>query len=255
MLIQSAYTDERLSASRLEIARHTSIASLAYQTAKPSLHVTLNPADPLFNERLDLYNSTGCEVVPLLRSEWKLYKEDWNLPEGRKIVSRMDDDDVIARDYCKELQAAAPEAGEWNLVFPVGYVWWRSTAFLLEHLGIQFVTLVTDQQTDPHQEGHWKYHQNWQTKIVSSQPSWIWVRHGDASTSTLPKYRTSKLKGIDAKRIPINLRAIERAIAPTGIASGSYQQHQQQGILRSVLKQNHIHAGTAIPKGFEEVTA
>jgi len=55
--------------------------------------------------------------------------------------------------------------------------------------------------------------------------------------------------------VPINLRAIDRAIAPAGIASGNYREHQQQDILRSVLKQNHIHAGTAIPKGFEEVTA
>jgi hypothetical protein len=255
MIIQAAYTDERLSASRLEIARHTSIASLAYQTAKPAIHIAVNPDDPHLQARLEAFRATGCEVKPLYRSEWKLYKENWELPEGRKIVSRMDDDDVICRDYCKELQTAAPESGEWNLSFPVGYVWWHSTAYKLEHMGIQFVTLVTDQMADPHQEGHWKYHQEWQTKIVSSEPSWIWVRHGDASTSTLPKYRTKKLKGIDSHRVPINLRAIDRAIAPAGIASGNYREHQQQDILRSVLKQNHIHAGTAIPKGFEEVTA
>lgn len=253
MIVQSAYTDERLSASRLEISRHTCIASLAYQSAKPVVHVAVHPDDPHLNMRLDAFRSTGCKIRPLFRNEWKLYKENWELPEGRKIVSRMDDDDVIARDYCKEIQAAAPESGEWNLAFPVGYVWWHSTAYRLEHMGIQFVTLVTDQQTDPHQEGHWKYHKEWQTKIVSSQPSWIWVRHGDASTSTLPRYRTKKLKGIDAQRVPINLRAIDRAIAPTGVASGSYQEHQRQDILRSVLKQNNIHAGTAIPRGFEEV--
>jgi len=252
MIIQSAYTDEKLSRSRLEIARHTCIPSLAYQTAKPVIHVAVNPDDPNLTERLDVYRSTGCEVKPLYRNEWKLYKENWELPEGRKIVSRMDDDDVIARSYCQEIQAAAPESGEWNLAFPVGYVWWRSTAFRLEHMGIQFVTLVTDKNTDPHQEGHWKYHETWQTKIVSSAPSWIWVRHGDASTSTLPKYRTKKLKGIDAQRVPINLRAIDRAIAPTGTASGSYREHQNQNVLRSVLKQNSIHAGTAIPKGLEE---
>lgn len=253
MIIQSAYTDGKLSRSRLEITKHTSVASLAYQTVKPVIHIAVHPADPNLSERLDAYASTGCEVKPLYRSEWKLYKENWELPEGRKIVSRMDDDDVIARNYCQEIQLAAPESGEWNLAFPVGYVWWRSTAFRLEHMGIQFVTLVTDQNTDPHQEGHWKYHETWQTKIVSSAPSWIWVRHGDASTSTLPKYRTKKLKGIDAQRVPINLRAIDRAIEPTGTASGNYHEHRNQDILRSVLKQNSIHAGVAIPKGLEEV--
>jgi hypothetical protein len=118
-------------------------------------------------------------------------------------------------------------------------------------MGNQFVSLVTDEQTDPHQEGHWKYHTTWQTKIVSSQPSWIWVRHGAASTSTLKKYRTKKLKGIDAIRIPINLRAIDRAIQPLGAASGNYHEHQNRDILRTVLHENAIHAGVAIPKGFE----
>jgi hypothetical protein len=251
MIIQAAYTDAGLSASRLEIARHTSVPSLAFQTVKPIIHIAVNPADPYLTDRLQAYRSTGCEVVPLYRTEWKLYKEDWELPVGRKIVSRMDDDDVICRDYCKELRAAAPESGEWNLAFPVGYVWWRNTAYRLEHMGNQFVTLVTDQQTDPHQEGHWLYHKTWQTKIVNSLPSWIWVRHGAASTSTLAKYRTKKLKGIDAHRIPINLRAIQRVIEPTGPASGSYETHQNQDILRQVIEQNHINAGTQIPKGLE----
>jgi hypothetical protein len=107
--------------------------------------------------------------------------------------------------------------------------------------------------TDPHQEGHWKYHETWKTKIVSSAPSWIWVRHGDASTSTLSKYRTTKLRGIDAKRIPINLRAIERAIVPLGQASGSYKEHENQSLLREVFQENAIHAGTKIPRGYEQV--
>lgn len=247
MLIQSAYDDGELSASRLEIARQTSIPALEYQSRKPVVHITVNPSDPHLLERLKAFESTGCQIVPLLRDSWKLYKENWELPAGRKIVSRMDDDDVIARDYCKEIKAAAPESGEWNLIFPRGYVWWRSTAYLLEHPGIQFVTLVTDEQTDPHQDGHWKYHKTWQTKIVSSAPSWIWVRHGAASTSTLKRYRRNKLKGIDAARIPINLRAIDRAINPTGKASGNYVEHKNQDLLRSVLTESHVAVGAKLP--------
>jgi hypothetical protein len=251
MLIQSAYSDADRSASRLEIARHTSIPSLEFQSAKPTIHITLNPSDPHLQERLEAYQSTGCDVVPLYRDTWRLYKEDWELPEGRKIVSRMDDDDVIAKDYCREIQAAAPESGEWNLIFPVGYVWWRSTAYKLEHPGIQFVTLVTDKQTDPHQEGHWNYHKTWATKIVTSQPSWIWVRHGAASTSTLKRYRRNKLKGIDSQRIPINLRAIERAIQPVGKASGNYVEHENQELLRQVLTESHVTTGAKLPAWME----
>jgi len=251
MIIQSAYPDERLSTSRLEIAKHTSVASLAYQSVKPVVHIAVHPDDPNLSARLELFRSTGCEIKPLFRPEWKLYKENWELPQGRKIVSRMDDDDVICRDYCRELQESAPSTGEWNLMFPVGYVFWNSTCYRLEHMGNQFVSLVTDRNTDPHQEGHWTYHKTWQTKIVSSSPSWIWVRHGATATSTLAKYRTTKLRGIDANRTPINLRAIERAIAPAGKASGNYREHRNREILRSVLHANHEHAGTRVPRGFE----
>jgi len=251
MIVQAAYSDARLSELRLNIARHTSIPSLAFQMVRPTVHIAVNPNDPHLQARLEAYRSTGCVVVPLFRTEWKLYKEDWQLPDGRKIVSRMDDDDVICSSYCREIRNAVPESGEWNMMFPVGYVWWRNTAYLLDKPGIQFVTLVTDKQTDPHQEGHWKYHEAWPTKVVSRLPSWIWVRHGAASTSTLSRYRTRKLKGIDAKRIPINLRAIQRAIEPTGLASGTYEQHQNQATLRHVLQQNQIHTGTNIPRGLE----
>lgn len=246
MIVQSAYTDERLSKSRLEIARHTAIASLAYQSVKPVIHIAVHPDDPYLSDRLEAFRSTGCEVKPLFRSEWKLYRENWELPDGRKIVSRMDDDDVICQEYCERTRAAAPESGEWNLIWPNGYVFWRETCFLLHHPGIQFVSLVTDHDKDPHQEQHWQYHKLWPTRVVSNAVGWIWVRHGDAATSTLPRYRKVKNGGIDAKRIPINLRAILRAIADSGTASGNYREHRNQQLLKHVLQQNEQHASRRI---------
>ena len=242
MIIQSAYTDRRLSERRLEISRHTSIPSLRYQSEKPVVHIAVNPADPFLSERLEAFRSTGCEVVPLYRPDWKLYRENWELQDGRKIVSRMDDDDVICAEYCQQTRAQAPESGEWNLIWPNGYVFWRETCFQLHHPGIQFVTLVTDHDHDPHQEQHWQYHKLWSTKVVSSAVGWIWVRHGDAATSTLPRYRRLKKGGIDAKRIPINLRAILRAIADSGQASGNYTEHRNQQLLRHVITENERHA-------------
>jgi hypothetical protein len=245
MIIQAAYTDRRLSERRLEISRHTAIPSLAYQTVKPVIHIAVNPDDPFLAERLDAFRSTGCEVKPLYRPNWKLYRENWELPEGRKIVSRMDDDDVICKEYCQRTREAAPESGEWNLIWPNGYVFWRETCYLLHHPGIQFVTLVTDHDKDPHQEQHWGYHKRWQTKVVSNAVGWIWVRHGDAASSTLPRYRRVKQGGIDAKRIPINLRAILRAIADSGTASGNYTEHRNPALLAHVLQQNKRHEPTA----------
>lgn len=243
-IIQSAYTDDRLSRQRLEISRHTVVPSLAFQTRKPVVHIAVNPDDPHLQERLDLFNTSGCEVIPLMRPSWKLYKEDWELPEGRKIVSRIDDDDVWAKDYCERTVAAAPAEGEHYLSWPRGYVFWRQNIYLLDHPGIQFVTLVTDKMCDPHQEQHWQYPKTWNTIRVSRSPGWVWVRHGDAATSTLPRYRqpSKHLRGIDSTRIPINLRAIIRAIEPSGLASGNYAEKKDMDTTRWVLQENKRNA-------------
>lgn len=242
MLIQSAYSDPDLSARRLEIARHTCIPSLASQTLKPVLHVAMHEQDPLWQDRVNAFLSTGCEVRILLRKSWRLYRENWEIPDGRRIVSRMDDDDVIPFDFCSRTAAAAPESGDHLLLWPVGYVWWRETAYRLRHNGNQFVTLVTDRNTDPHQENHWEYHKRWSTVVVSQEPGWMWVRHGDAATSTLHRYRRHPLRGIDAGRFRINLRAIVRAIAASGQASGDYAEHGNSETLKYVLQENEKHA-------------
>lgn len=237
IVIQAAYSDPGLSRRRLEIMRHTCIPSLAFQTRKPVVHIAVNPNDPCAEERLDLVRATGCEVYPVFRTGWKLYGENWELPEGRKVVSRMDDDDVLAKDFCERTFRAAPASGEHALIWPVGYVFWRETCYLLNHTGNQFVSIVTDRQTDPHAERHWMYCKRWSTVVVSKDCGWIWVRHGDSATSTLKRYRTKPLRGIDSKRIPINLRAILRAISDSGKASGNYAEHRNRGILGYVLQE------------------
>lgn len=226
MLIQASYSDADLSARRLAIAMHTSIPSLAYQTRKPVIHLCSNPNDPHASARADAFRATGCEVKVIERPDWKLYGEDWELPAGRKLVSRMDDDDVICKEFCEATYAAAPDFGEQALIWPNGYVFWREQIFQMAHPGNQFVSIVTDKQADPHQMRHHMYAKTWKTKVVRHNVGWIWVRHGDAATSTIHKYRKRRVGRIDSKRIPINLRAIIRAIADSGTASGSYAEHR-----------------------------
>ena len=241
MIIQSTYDSERLPRRRLEIAEHTSIVSLRYQTRKPIVQLTVHNNDPLKAERIALFESTGCEVNVLMRDGWKLYCEDWELPQGRKVVSRMDDDDIVAIDFCAATHAAAPPTGEMILIWPNGYVFWRQMIFALNHKGIQFVSMVTDEMKDPHQEQHWGYHRKYPTRNVSYEKGWIWVRHGDAATSTLPRYRTKHLQRIDITRCPVNLRAIVRATEESGLPSGNYTEHANQKVLRHVIAENEKH--------------
>lgn len=226
MLIQAAYAEEPLSRTRLAISRETVIPSLAAQTTKPTIHLQLNNHDPLLQDRLDAFRATGCEVVPLFRREWKLYRENWELPAGRKIVSRCDDDDALPTDFCQRTAAAAPRTGDHALIWPRGYVYWRDTVYSLVHPESQFVTLVTDGPQDPHQFPHQEYTKRYSTVVVSLSPGWIWVRHGAAHTPTLQRYRQKELRGIDSSRFAVNLRSISRTVADAGPQYGTYRQHR-----------------------------
>jgi predicted O-methyltransferase YrrM len=228
IIIQAVYTDHSLSARRLAISRHTSKPSLAYQTRKPVIVLCQHPDDPHAQERLQMYTETGCEVQQVWRTEWKLYGEDYELPAGRKVVSRMDDDDVIAIDFCERTYNAGCKAANGTaLIWPQGMTYWRHQAYDWKYPGNQFVSIVTAENRSPHDMQHHKF-LNWPFVVVSHEVGWIWVRHGDAHTPTLEKYRPRRLNRIDTNRTPVNMRAISRAIEPSGQAAATYAEHQRR---------------------------
>jgi predicted O-methyltransferase YrrM len=227
IIIQAVYTDPALSARRLAISQHTSKPSLAYQTRKPVIVLSQHPDDPHAQERLQMYTETGCEVQQVWRREWKLYGEDYELPAGRKVVSRMDDDDVISTDFCERTYNAGCKAANGTaLIWPQGMTYWRHQAYSWKYPGNQFVSIVTAENRSPHDMQHHKF-LNWPFVVVSHEVGWIWVRHGDAHTPTLGKYRPTRLNRIDISRTPVNMRAISRAIEPSGQAAGSYAEHRR----------------------------
>lgn len=237
LVIQAVYTDATLSKRRLEISEHTLRPSLAYQTRKPTIHIAQHHNDPHKGERLDLLQATGCEVVPLERTEWRLYGEDYHLPEGRKVVSRCDDDDVLAVDFCERTYSAGvAQPGETALIWPHGMTFWRGRAYAVSHRGNQFVSIVTDRDISPHAMKHHRFSREWRTVVVSEQVGWIWIRHGSAHTPTLGRYRPRPLNRIDSTRTPVNMRAIQRALEPSGKAPGSYDEQAAQRMARGPLK-------------------
>lgn len=226
MLIQSSYTDYELSRRRLNICRETCIPSLRYQTRKPTVHVAINPNDPLLDQRLSAFESTGCRIVPIWEP-WKLYGMNWSLPDGVKLISRMDDDDVVTPDFCKQTWMMATRCNpESALVWPTGYLLWRGSPYKMVHRGNQFVSLLSKNH-DPHQKGHWIYARSWPTFTVSQLPGWVWVRHGDSVSSTLAKYRKTKVQRIHPQLFPINWRSVERSIQESGLPSGDYKEHKR----------------------------
>ena len=233
MIIQAVYTDARLSERRLAISQHTLRPSLAYQTRKPTIHLAQHPADPHAVARAEMLRGAGCDVREIWRDKWRLYGENYDLPAGRKVVSRCDDDDVLAVDFCERTYKAAPATGEHALTWPVGMTFWRNRAYHWEHPGNQFVSIVTDHNKSPHDMAHRKFAQQWHTIVVSREVGWIWIRHGDTETPTLDKYRPKPLNRINTDRTPINMRAVVRALAPSGDNAGSYAEHAEKRKPRS----------------------
>jgi hypothetical protein len=228
ILVQSAHSDLRLSQQRLAITQTTVIPALASQTRKPIVRLMIHESDPLLTERLEAFRSTGCEIQPVpINGEFRLNGNDWKLPSGRKVISRVDDDDSLCKEFCETIYAASEGRHEICLLWPRGYVFWRDNLYILNHPRNQFPTLVTETQETPHDKPHVWYHDNWKCETVATWLGWIWIRHGIAMSSTRRKYRPVKVRGIQADRFAINLRAVARAIAPCGLPSASYAEHRE----------------------------
>ena len=225
LCIMSHYTDPVLSLRRLEISRATLLPSLAAQTRKPFLHIVVSQHDPYLQERLAAYAETGCDRLFLYRDTWRLYGEDWRIPEGHCIIGRCDDDDILRADFCAVTYHCGMVHKERAIIWPVGLVYWRGQVFRWHHPGNQFLTLSTSRGIDPHHKAHAVIQKQWRSVRASNEPGTIWIRHGDAETSTLAKYRKAAASPADIAAFGVDLAAIDAAIAPSGQASADYNEH------------------------------
>ena len=235
LIVQAVYTDPKLSQRRLNITKHTLAPALQSQIHKPTIHLAQHPDDPNALERASLLENTGCVTLPIWRDSWKLHREDYEIPKGKCLVSRCDDDDSLSRDFFSLTYAVADKQDSaCALIWPNGYVLWRSKGYKLHHPGNQFVSLLTYSGDSPHDLVHTEYPKQWRTVTVSNDTGWIWIRHGDAHSSTLPRYRQNQVNRIDAPRFNINLRAVGRAIAASGTASANYKEHRENHAQKSL---------------------
>jgi hypothetical protein len=225
LCIMSHYTDAAFSLRRLEITRATLTPSLRSQTRKPVLHIVVSPDDPHIDHRVAEFADTGCDCRFLYRPQWRLYGEDWEIPSGHCIVGRCDDDDVLSREFCEVTHRCGVAHPERAIIWPIGLVYWRGNLYRWEHPGNQFLTLSTSRGIDPHHKAHSRIQREWKSVRASLHPGTIWIRHGDAETSTLARYRQTLVGPDSLQGFAVDLATIDAAIQPSGIASANYQEH------------------------------
>jgi len=189
IMVRSSYTEKNISSRRLELSVKTVIPSLISQSFKPVIHVLVSKADPLLKSRIDAFESTGCPVVPFLGG----IGENWSLPDGRKAMQRLDDDDVISFDFCERTSACVTESGDSVLLWPRGTVFYTRKHHLIYHMKNQFCVCVTERDWHPYRERHHDFCKidSWENVVVSNDIGWSWIRHKDSVSSTRKVYRKS----------------------------------------------------------------
>lgn len=211
LIVQSAYRDAQLSEYRLRISEATSIPAIAAQTRQPKVKLAVYAFDPHKQQRIDAFSAvcSHLEIVELdyAISERTVYSVDWQLPDGRNLVSRMDDDDVIARDFCEITRLSADHCVYETAVldWPAGYVWHKGKLHRMRVPGNQFISTVADAGRNPHMRPHRSLQAAWPSVTVEQSRGWVWVRHGQTITDTRPKYLAQSGGSPNLRRWPMDI--------------------------------------------------
>lgn len=252
ILIRSTYSDSQLSRDRLDITKLTLAPCLKHQRTPFTAVVLVNREDPYLSERTALFQQS-CQSVVFLESK-KPSRSLGNLPVNhagrdetlavcgtemiaapfwsrgietneRRLITRVDDDDIIAGWMTERLQRAAADIDEDSILYwPNGYVLsdqlrWRTSETN------QFQTLLTSSPNaglTPFVEHHAHVRDRWPVVTVDEARAWCWVQHPDAKTWNPDRKRAGRVEGRPTRHFPADLSALRRHLS--GQPLTAYQQ-------------------------------
>ena len=182
IMIRSAYVDDKLSRQRLGLSIATSIQSLAAQTCREfSVVLSVNRKDPHLGDRLAAFYKAVpdllvCEVPQFKRKTYATNGKFW------KLVSRMDDDDVIANNFIENIREKAFSRtkrieGIWS--YSHGFIFNNGKLHPIHYVGNMFITLQTEMNRTPFDFVHGRAVSRFKKRCwaVSRDRGWVWVRH------------------------------------------------------------------------------
>jgi|TARA_R110002110_G_scaffold145775_5_gene335349 hypothetical protein len=202
IIIQSAYKDADFSKERMELTREWCLPSLQAQTTKVNLQISVCIEDPHLEERKEMFRSSGHDVkfiykdpanIPMTM-DTLVDNDPWEIPVGpRTAVSRMDDDDAISIDFLTLVKERA-NLCKWSkavLEWTNGYTLVNKRLYKSHRPGNQFITILSNEGTNPHKILHWRFPNLLPTVRVNGSRGWVWVRH----EKTLSKTREQHTQG------------------------------------------------------------
>ncbi len=205
---------------RLALTAGVTARMMAHQTKRDwEWLVLLDERDPLIDLRLEAFRQSAVPVRPIFwapdqkeakMAEWdkharlftgKLdadqerrsakariaataYKIDWaaHMEPGRRLMTRIDDDDAFTRDALERVAQAARHAQERRVFMqPMGYRVWQGRATLVKHSTNAMHTLFAPagDELTVYDYGHRVCAKIAPVVTVDRAPAWLWVRHPD----------------------------------------------------------------------------
>ena len=214
VLTRSAYGpawDLAANRRRLDVTRAVTAPLMAAQTTQDwTWVVLLDCDDPLLDERMAVFAGAAPSFVPLMwtppdrprgapwgrnqgpgtfvqRIAAAAYRAPWReamgSPEGRVLMTRLDDDDGLAVDALERYQQAVGKVRMRRtiLMLPSGVRVWRRRYSEVEHHRNAMHTLITPpgDHSTVYDYGHASCHRAAPVVEVDHDWGWLWVRHRD----------------------------------------------------------------------------
>ena len=192
ILIRSAYRDEGLSRQRLALSQRTIIPCLKRQTQKTGvICLRVDRNDPLLQPRIAAFENTGFNV-----------QTNWNLPDGPRLTTRVDDDDAIANWFLEDTLAETENmdpADPTVLSWPNGYVWcgrrlrqWS----LPENMFISLLSETGCVMDFKHRRTPYRISR------IAQRRAWVWVRHTTNKSDLAPNHLKNPPYNVDPSTLP-----------------------------------------------------
>jgi len=182
LMIRSAYSDKNLSRQRLDLSIATCLPSIAAQRCRNfSVVLSVKKTDPFLGERLAAF----YKVCPdLLVCDTSQFKQKTYATNGKfwKLISRMDDDDILANHFIGDIREKAikrkkPHEGIWT--YSHGYMFNNGSLHPISYIGNMFITLQTEMNRTPFDFVHGRSVSLYRKRVwaINRERSWVWMRH------------------------------------------------------------------------------
>lgn len=217
LLIRSSWADPKKSKLRLILTEQYTVPSIWDQSPDFEIQVMLHPDDPYKEKRMELFRRCG-KPVEFLEQDLSGQMDNpfdqpchgWDLPSGRILTTRCDDDDMLSSDFMRLTASAAARCHDDTalLAWPKGYILVLGEPDRLHSHTTRtnrFGSVVSSSGVCTLDMHSVMLNYSMPRHVVSDLPGWVQIRHENNRSRILGKYLRGCQKGPDRGRWAVEL--------------------------------------------------